>query len=191
MVQVTRTNLLLYLCAAVATWARSDAIFDLRAKRQWHRDAGVLDLNPLGRDQTKNNPPVVPVTRQFAPYLGEALDREHYLTVSTVRHGWDTMRTHLNLPRDRESGEKLIRRSVSTIAREIIGEERWAPGECMLGHRKSSTSDIYALGNPANLGVALEATEPIIDNIERLCPGALTAQLPQLLEQKNSKKRLK
>jgi hypothetical protein len=191
MVQVTRTNLLLYLRAAVATWARSDAIFDLRAKRQWHRDAGVLDLNPLGRDQTKKNPPVVPVTRQFAPYLGEALDREHYLTVSTVRHGWDTMRTHLNLPRDRESGEKLIRRSVSTIAREIIGEERWAPGECMLGHRKSSTSDIYALGNPANLGVALEATEPIIDNIERLCPGALTAQLPQLLEQKNSKKRIK
>ena len=101
------------------------------------------------------------------------------------------MRTHLNLPRDRESGEKLIRRSVSTIAREIIGEERWAQGECMLGHRKSSTSDIYALRNPANLGAALKAIESIIDNIERLCPGAFTAPLPQLLEQKSSKRRLK
>ena len=73
----------------------------------------------------------------------------------------------------------------------MTGEARWAQGERMLGHRKSSTSDIYALSNPANLGAAPKATGSIIDNIERLCPGALTAPLPQLLEQKSSKKRLK
>jgi len=85
------------------------------------------------------------------------------------------------------SGECRGRRKLA----EILGEERWAQGECMLGHRKSSTSDIYALRNPASLGAALKATESILDNIERLCPGAFTAPLPQLLKQKGSKMRLK
>jgi hypothetical protein len=43
------------------------------------------------------------------------------------------------------SGECRGRRKLA----EILGEERWEQGECMLGHRKSSTSDIYALRNPA------------------------------------------
>lgn len=42
----------------------------------------------------------------------------------------------------------------------------------MLGHRKASISDIYAIPDPANLGLALAATESIIDQIEALCPGA-------------------
>ena len=31
---------------------------------------------------------------------------------------------------------------------------------------------LYAISDPANLGLALEATETIIDEIEKLCPGA-------------------
>lgn len=42
----------------------------------------------------------------------------------------------------------------------------------MLGHVKASISDIYAIPDPANLGLALSATEAVIDEIERLCPGA-------------------
>jgi hypothetical protein len=41
-------------------------------------------------------------------------------------------------------------------------------GKMMLGHRKSSISDIYALPDPANLGLALAVTESIIDEIESL-----------------------
>lgn len=41
-----------------------------------------------------------------------------------------------------------------------------------LGHHKASTSDLYALFDPANLGRALAVTEGIIDEIETLCPGA-------------------
>jgi hypothetical protein len=58
-------------------------------------------------------------------------------------------------------------------------------------HRKSSNSDIYALRNPANVGVAQKATESIIDDIEGLCPGAFTAPLPQLLEKISLKRRAK
>lgn len=52
MVVETRLELLRYLRAAVATWARPDAIFDIRPA-QWYASARVLDLNPEGRRQTK------------------------------------------------------------------------------------------------------------------------------------------
>ena len=48
----------------------------------------------------------------------------------------------------------------------------WVQGKMMLGHGKASTSDIYALPDPANLGRALAATESIIDQIESECRGA-------------------
>lgn len=179
MVIKMRENLLRYLRAAVATWARPDAIFDLKAKGQWHREPGVLNLNPPKREQTKKHRPTIPVPRQFAPWLDEALERESYLPVSTVRHGWAAMREYLDLPKDGESGEKLIRRSIATIARKRIGEANWIQGEMMLGHVKSSISDIYAVPDPANLGLALAATEAIIEEIESHVPGAFTAHLPQ------------
>ncbi len=174
--KIHRGNLLRYLRIAVATWARPDAIFDLTSA-QWSSAAGVLDLNPPGRRQTKKYRPKLPLARQMRPWLDE-LDGP-YLPVSTVRTSWAKMREELGLPGQGQAGEKLIRRSMSTLARARLGEERWAQGEMMLGHRKASISDIYALPNPANLGRALAVTEDIIDEIESLAPGAFTAVLPQ------------
>lgn len=183
MVIATRQNLLRYLRAAVATWARPDAIMDLKAKGQWHSAAGVLDLNPPGRRQTKKYRPSIPVAKQFAPWLDEALVRDNYIPVSTIRHAWEAMRKHLGLPGGRESGEKLIRRSIATIARKRIGEANWQQGEIMLGHRKASVSDIYALPDPAHLGLAVSVTEAIIDEIEAVVPGAFTPDYRNLTAQ--------
>lgn len=169
-----RHTLRAYLRGAVATWARPDALLGLTDK-QWFSEAGVLDLNPPGRRQTKKYRPKVPVAKQFRPYLDFT---GQYLPVATLRHAWDPMRAKLGLPGAREAGPKLIRRSMATLARKRLGEERWAQGEMMLGHRKASTSDIYALPDPANLGAVLAVTEAIIDDIEALCPGAFTAGLP-------------
>lgn len=177
-----RTNLLRYLRAAVATWARPDAIYELKIRGQWHADAGVLDLNPPGRRQTKKHRPRIAVSRQFRPWLEEARKRDTYLPVASIRHAWDVMREQLDLPGDREAGEKLVRRSMATLGRKIIGEANWVQGKMMLGHVKFDTSDIYALPDPANLGLALAATEAIIDEIEARVPGAysgvVTAGLP-------------
>lgn len=169
MIAATRGNLLAYLRMAVATWARPDAIYDVSSD-QWISDARVLDLNPKGRRQTKKYRPAIPMPRQMVPLLDE-LDGK-WLTVASVRHGWDAMREKLGLPGGREAGEKLIRRSMATIARKRIGEANWRQGEIMLGHVKASISDIYAVPDPANLGLALKATESIIDEIEALAPGA-------------------
>lgn len=67
---------------------------------------------------------------------------------------------------------RAARRSMATIARSRIGEANWVQGQMMLGHVKHDISDIYALPDPANLGLALTVTEQIIDEIEALCPGA-------------------
>lgn len=176
-----RHTLRAYLRAAVATWARPDALLEL-SDAQWIPSAGVLNLNPVGRRQTKKYRPTVPVAKQFRPFL-DALEGQ-YLPVSTLRHAWDPMARKMGLPKDREAGPKLIRRSVATIARKKLGEERWAQGEMMLGHVKASTSDIYALPDPANLGAVLAVTEEIIAEIEALAPGCyrtFTAQAAPLL----------
>lgn len=164
-----RAHLLDYLRAAVATWARPEELFDLGAG-QWTTAAGVLGLNPPGRRQTRKYRTRIPVARQFAPHLDRMGAR--WITVSTVRHGWTAMRAAIGLPGEGEAGEKLIRRSMATLARKRVGEANWRQGEMMLGDVKHAVSDIYALPDPANLGLALAATEAIIDEIEALCPGA-------------------
>lgn len=165
-----RANLLRYLRAAVATWARPEEIADLRGD-QYIPSAGALDLNPRGRRQTRKYRGVVPVPRQFAPDL--AATRGNYMPIVNIRGAWDSMRAEIGLPADRgEAGWKLVRRSMATLARRRIGEANWRQGEMMLGHVRASTSDIYALRDPANLGLALAATESIIDDICNLVPGA-------------------
>ncbi len=104
--------------------------------------------------------PPVPKT----PYLGV------HETGSSL---WEKMRKEVGLPDERgESGAKLIRRFIATLARKRIGEANWRQGEMMLGHVKASISDIYAIPDPANLGLALAATTAIIDEICTLVPGA-------------------
>lgn len=175
-VKAQRRNLLRFLQASVATWARPDAVHDISTKPerdQWISSARVLQLNQKGRRQTKKYRPAVPVPERFARLLDGTSGS--FITVNSVRKAFEAMLDELGLPRQRETGLKLIRRSVSQIARKRIGEERWTQGEMMLGHRKASTSDLYALFDPANLGLALSVTATIIDEIEAITPGAFSA----------------
>lgn len=179
-----RENLLRFLQVSVATWCRPDAAHDVSTaagRDQWISNARVLQLNPRGRRQTKKYRPALPVAYRFARILDAT--KGFFVTVKSVRKAFEAMLDDLGLPRERETGLKLIRRSVSQIARPRIGEAQWRQGEIMLGHAKISTSDIYALFDPANLGVALTVTEGIIEEIETLCPGAfavpLTGETPE------------
>jgi hypothetical protein len=168
-----RANLLRYLRAAVVTWARPDAIMDIdtrRERRQWHSDARVLALNPAGRRQTRKRRATIVVARQFAPHLDATVGP--YIPVNSVKSSWETMSAELKLPGEGEAGMKLIRRSIMTIARKRLGEEHWIQGKMFAGHVPMEISDIYALPDPANLGLALAVTEEIVDEIEALCPGA-------------------
>ena len=170
-----RAALLRYMRAAVATWARPDAIFDISVapkRRQWFANSRVLALNPDGRRQTRKYRPTVPIARQFAPHLDATSG--FYVGVQSVRSAWEGMAKAVGLPKDGEAGMKLLRRSMAHHVRRAIGEEHFVQVEMFLGHRKASTSDIYALFDPANLGLALAATESLIDQIEALSPGAFS-----------------
>jgi hypothetical protein len=172
MIAATRTNLLRYLQLAVASWARPETVLAVK-RDQWHAAARVLDLNPARRLRTNKRQPMVPIAAQCAALLDAMNDL--WIPVSTIRNSWDKMRAHLGLPDDRQAGPKLIRRSMATLVRRRIGEANWRQGEIMLGHVPFVTSDIYAIPDPANLGLVLGATEEIISEIEALAPGAYRA----------------
>lgn len=168
-----REQLLRFLRAAVATWARPDAIMDISTapeRRQWHPASGTLALNPHGRRQTRKHRATIPVARQFVPDLDAASGP--YITVGSIKSAWNAMARAIGLPGDGEAGTKLIRRAMAHLVRAAIGEEHWVQGKAFLGHHKDSTSDLYALRQSSNLGLALAATESVIDQIEMLVPGA-------------------
>lgn len=168
-----REQLHRFLQISVATWARPDAAHDVstdRARDQWHSNARALNLNPRGRPQTKKHRPIVPTAPQMAVLLDKTAG--FYVSVDSVRKAFEAMQVALKLPGDGESGLKLIRRSMAHLARQRLGERDWIEGQIMLGHRKTSTSDTYAPFETGYLARALEVTEAIINEIEKLTPGA-------------------
>lgn len=176
-----RRSLLRFLQASVATWARPDAVYDISTapeRAQWISSAQVLKLNPKGRKQTKKYRATICVPARFARLLDET--EGFFVPVDSVRKAFEAMQDELELPRDRETGQKLIRRSMATIGRARLGEERWPQGKMMLGHVPADVSDLYALRDPANLGLVLAITTQIMDEIEALTPGAFTGTTPEL-----------
>lgn len=169
-----RASLLRFLQLSVATWARPDAVHDFSTdieRRQWISNARVAQLNQKGRAQTRKYRPNIPVIERMAQLL-DAAPKGFYVGVESVRKAMEGMLDDLKLPRDRETGLKLIRRSMATLARQRLGEENEVQWQRMLGHRKASTSDIYTLFEPGYLGRALLVTDQIADEIEALVPGA-------------------
>lgn len=175
----SRASLLRFLRISVATWCRPDAAHDASTdpkRNQWLSGVRVLNLNPKGRTQTRKYRPAVPIGDRMAALLDTCDGR--YVGVSSIKQAMDTMLDTLRLPRGGETGMKLIRRSMATLARRSLGEEYWAQGEIMLGHRKTSTSDVYALFEPGQLGRALAVTNQIIEKIEQSVPGAFAGPAP-------------
>jgi hypothetical protein len=168
-----RQNLLAFLRLSIATWGRPDAIMDASTaaeRGQWNSQARVLNLNPVGRRQTKKRRAMVPVPE----CIGEWLDttKGPIVPQELSKATWRRMQLKLGIPFDGQGGMKLIRRSMMTLARKRLGEEHWIQGRMMAGHVPMTVSDIYALPDPANLGRALAVTTSIIDEIDKLAPGA-------------------
>lgn len=172
--RVYRGHLLNFLRAAVATLARPDAILDISTtpdRRQWNSDRRILALNPANRRQTKKYRPIIPVARQFAPWLDATTG--FLIPINSIRSAWDTMAERLALPGDGEAGTKLIRRSMAKLLRDRMAKADWTEIEMMLGHdRFDSVSDIYAPFDPDYLSAARREVEAIIDEVEKLAPGA-------------------
>ncbi len=169
-----RANLLNFLRISVVTMARPDAAHDVSTdpkRKQWHPQHRVLDLNPHGRRQTKKHRAIVPVAARAVPML-EACDG-YLIPVESVRQSWEAMAIALNLPRDGESGMKLIRRSVANIVRSRLPQEAWGELEMFMGHDNfDDITDLYAPFSPTYLRRALTVIEKLTSEIEKGCAGA-------------------
>ena len=178
-----RRSLLAFLRLGVVTWARPDAIMDASTdprRGQWQLSARTFALNPVGRRQTRKYRATVPVPESVVDWLDTV--KGPIVADGLSKSTWQRMERTLGLPGNGQSGMRLIRRSIATLARRRLGEENWIQGRIMLGHVQPTTSDIYAVTEPAHLGRALAVTTELIDEIEALAPGAFTAFLPQSTE---------
>lgn len=163
-----------FLIGSVATLGRPDAVHDIcldPKRRQWNSNARILNLNPEGRRQTKKYRPTVPVAWQAALHLDGRSG--YFVGVKSVKSAWESMEIDLGLPRDGQSGMKLIRRSMAKLLRDRLPKADWTEVELFLGHDKfDNTSDIYAPFDPNYLAAARKEIEAIIDEIEKAAPGA-------------------
>jgi hypothetical protein len=89
------------------------------------------------------------------------------------------MAEEIGLPKEGQSGMKLVRRSMAKLLRDRLPKGDWTEVELFLGHSKfDSVSDLYAPFDPSYCAVAREEIERIIDEIEVLVPGAFTGIAP-------------
>lgn len=169
-----REQLLRFLRLSIVTLARPDAAHDVStapARRQWNSERSILALNPAGRRQTKKYRAVVPIARQFAPHLDDCTGP--YVSVESVKSAHEAMALALNLPGDGESGMKLWRRSMANLLRERMPTEAWGEISIFMGHDQfDDTTDLYAPFRPDYLRRALAEIEAVVDEIEKLAPGA-------------------
>ena len=150
------------------------------------KDDRRFNLNPAGRAQTKKHRPIVPVNDLLHAWLcdteewlvckerswfdtDEQIERVEQISVKAVRSGWDTMRTHLGIPKG--WGPKLVRHSMASELR----KRRVDPWELagQLGHRVLKTSEIYAIFDPDYLSTVQLAIADILSDLEKSCGAAL------------------
>jgi hypothetical protein len=175
-----RQHILAFLRVSILTLARPDAAHDVSTdpnRGQWDSERGVLDLNPRGRRQTKKYRSIVPI----APHGRWLFDETKGFIVKTgsARRGFYTMVQELGLPGDRESGMKLIRRSMADLIRARLVAAGRSDDELsiFLGHRKfDSVSELYAPFNPGYLNNVSRVIEEIAREIEAGCQGAFSPQ---------------
>lgn len=169
-----RQPLLRFLRISIATVCRPDAAYDFSTEKrlqQWLPQHSVIQLNPKGRRQTRKYRATVKCPRQLVSELNATKDR--YVGVRNVRTAWDNMATEIGLPSEGEAGQKLIRRSMGQLLRDPRRKVPEEMLEIQMGHRPiSSTTDVYAPYLPDYLAPCVKAIERIIDEIEKLAPGA-------------------
>lgn len=131
----------------------------------------MFNTLPRGEVQTRKRRPIVPIARQAVPWLN--ITSGPIVDIVSIASSWTRMQDNLGLPGEGQAGPKLIRRSMSHIARGLVGQHNVPELSMFLGHRESSeTTDLYAPFDPDYLATVKHAIEAIIDELETLVPGA-------------------
>jgi integrase len=155
-------HLFTYLMIRLNTGCRGDAARDLQPFQiDWA--AGLVQLNPPGRKQTKKFRPVVPMTAFLARYLRRLPASTYYVNyhgarVDSLRTAWAALLRRAGMPG--AFPVKILRHTVGTELR-----RRGVPGwdvSGQMGHKKGEsapTTENYAKFDPAFLSSARDAID--------------------------------
>nr|WP_267122958.1 tyrosine-type recombinase/integrase [Xanthomonas sacchari] len=159
-----------YFLVRLCTGCRGDAALDLQVF-QIDRGAGLVRLNPPGRQQTKKYRPVVPLLPALASYLDQAKPSAyvvhwHQRPVASIKTTWRKLRRAALLPA--WFVPKTIRHTVATWLRQR-GVPAWEVSG-LLGHHAGGTTDAYAKFDPTYLGEARKALQAIVEDLARDVP---------------------
>ena len=183
-----RGSLHRFVVASICTIARPGAVVEISVapdRGQWWPGAPTIDLNPTGRAQNKKRRPLLPVLPLLAAWLDaewveyDALPADQRVgrgwlvnyygrPVKSIDRAWDAMLADLGFPTGREWKPYVLRHSLATLVRNR-GAEKWDL-EGFMGHRASSQTEVYAVGE---FPTVVRALASIISDIERLAPGSL------------------
>ncbi|WP_156679381.1 hypothetical protein [Sphingomonas profundi] len=183
-----RGSLHRFVIASICTIARPGAVVDISVapdRQQWWPGSPTIDLNPLGRSQNKKRRPVLPVLPLLADWLEAeweefvALKPEQRVgrgwlvnyygrSVKSIDSAWAAMLVDLKMPTGRDWQPYVLRHSLATLVRNR-GAERWDL-EGFMGHRASSQTEVYAVGEFPSV---VRALQTLLTEIERLAPGSL------------------
>lgn len=177
-------HLFTYCMIRLNTGCRGDAARDLQPFQvDWH--AGLIDLNPPGRIQTKKFRPVVPITDFLGAYLRRQPAALYYVhwqgrRVASVRTTWRQVREDAGLPD--WFAPRILRHTVGTELR-----RRGVPGwdlSGQLGHKKGEsapTTENYAKFDPTYLATAKQAFDDWMQELAAEVPRMRDATaMPQL-----------
>ena len=151
-----------YCMIRLNTGCRGDAARDLQPfQLDW--DAGLIQLNPPGRRQTKKFRPVVPLTDFLRGYLTRLGEVDRYVHwhgewIESIKTTWRGVRKEAGVPA--WFTPRVLRHTVGTELR-----RRGVPGwdvSGQLGHKKgesAGTTENYAKFDPAYMARAKEAFE--------------------------------
>lgn len=184
-----------YLIGAICTLVRPDALYDISVRpdrQQWHRDAGVLDLNPAGRIQTRKNRPALPVTSLLANWLEATDDRlvchesvfedgeDRWVVqrpVADIKKAWRVMADQFGIPVG--FGPKLMRHSMATLIAQRGVSQQEIP--LALGHVVlPQTTRRYVIFSPEYLSETRQALEDIASELARKMTTSLHAKHTQV-----------
>ncbi|MBZ9655820.1 hypothetical protein [Phyllobacterium lublinensis] len=162
-------NLFRFVMLSLNTWARPDTIIDFRdTPQQVNRRFKVIDLNPIGREQTDKHRPNIPARDNLLNWLDE-WNREIPLLWNKVaalmmKQTFKRQAQSIGLE---EFTQGTIRHFMATYARRQHPRPDQEQLDVWLGHDKKRTANPYESFDPEYLLEAKLATESIIAQLQK------------------------
>jgi integrase len=170
-IDVRQENLFRFVILALNTWARPEAIIDLRVDRQVKLQFGVLDLNPPGRRQNKKYRPTIKLTDNLAGWLkhwdASAPMMWDGSPVTTMKRTFKRHALACGLP---SFTQDTIRHFMATYVRHATPRVSKEQRDIWLGHDDGRTAgNWYEHNDPEFLEDAKRATDSIIEHQLQAC----------------------